>query len=63
MARTIEVVVAPNGETTVQTRGYSGGDCVVASRFLEQELGLTVREQKTAEFFQIAIPATQELTQ
>jgi len=50
--RVIEVIVSPKGETTVQTKGYSGGDCLLASKFLQQALGMTVRENKTAEFYQ-----------
>ena len=52
MARIVELTVSPRGETTVQTKGYSGGDCLAASRFLEQALGVPVRDQKTAEFYQ-----------
>ena len=39
MARVIEVTVSPQGEVTVQTRGYAGGECLRASKFLEQALG------------------------
>ena len=50
MARIIEVVVSPTGETTVQTKGYAGTDCLQASRFLEQSLGVvTTEDRKTAE--------------
>jgi hypothetical protein len=52
MARIIEVVVSPAGETTVQTRGYAGADCLEASRFLEQALGVATAERKTTEFYQ-----------
>jgi hypothetical protein len=51
MQRMIEVVVSPQGETTVQTRGYVGSDCVLASRFLEDALGVTTAERKTGEFY------------
>ena len=51
MQRMIEVVVSPQGETTVQTRGYAGRDCVLASRFLEDALGVAVTERKTGEFY------------
>jgi hypothetical protein len=50
----IEVVVSPAGEATVQTRGYAGADCLRASQFLEQALGITADERKTAEFYQPA---------
>ena len=52
MAQIIEVTVSPRGEATVQTSGYTGGDCLSASRFLEQALGLATNEVRTAEFYQ-----------
>lgn len=52
MARVIEVTVSPSGETKVQTKGFTGGDCLEASRFLEAALGAAVKDQKTAEFYQ-----------
>ena len=52
MSRIIEVVVSPTGETTVQTKGYAGADCLQASRFLEQALGIGTTDSKTAEFFE-----------
>ena len=62
MPRIIEVTVSPRGEATVQTKGYSGGDCLAASKFLEQALGVSAVERKTAEFFQ-GQSADQALTQ
>ncbi len=44
MPRIIEVTVSPRGESTVQTKGYTGGDCLAASRFLEQALGVSTGE-------------------
>ena len=52
MSKTIEITVGPNGETTVQTRGFAGGECREASRFLEQALGRTAGERLTPEFHQ-----------
>ena len=52
MARVIEVVVSPQGQATVQTRGHAGGDCLQASQFLEQALGAVTADRKTAEFYQ-----------
>ena len=52
MARVIEVTVSSEGETTVQTKGYSGDACLNASRFLEQALGIASSDRKTAEFYQ-----------
>ena len=53
MSRVIEVIVSPQGETTVQTKGYVGGDCLQASKFLEQALGIVASDNKTTEFFQV----------
>jgi hypothetical protein len=50
--RIIEIVVSPQGETTVQTKGYAGAECLQASRWLEQALGVSVKDHKTAEFYQ-----------
>ena len=52
MSRIIEVVVSPKGESTIQTKGYSGGECLQASKFLEQALGVVASEQKTGEYYQ-----------
>jgi hypothetical protein len=60
--RIIEVVVSPKGETTVQTKGYAGAECLQASKWLEQALGVAAADNKTAEFFQTAT-AEQELKQ
>jgi hypothetical protein len=54
MSRVIEVVVSPQGQTTVQTKGYAGADCLQASKFLEQALGVSTADEKTAEFYQAA---------
>lgn len=62
MPRLIEVIVSPKGETTVQTKGYAGSDCLQATKFLEQALGTVTRDQKTAEFYQNET-AQQHLTQ
>jgi len=52
MSRTIEMVVAPDGKTTVQTKGYAGGECLQASEFLEQALGPKLHEDLTGDFYQ-----------
>jgi Protein of unknown function (DUF2997) len=51
MSRVIEVTVSPQGEVTVQTKGYAGGECLQASKFLEQALGVATADHKTAEYF------------
>ncbi len=54
MARILEVTVSPQGEATVQTKGYAGADCLQASRFLEQALGVATSDTRTSEFYQPA---------
>ena len=49
---TIEIIVTPDGKTTVQTLGFAGASCRDASRFLEQALGQCLAEHRTTEFFQ-----------
>ena len=50
----IEVLVSPQGETRIQTKGFAGSSCRDASLFLEQALGVQATEQLTAEFYQQA---------
>jgi len=52
--KTIEITVSPEGDTRVQTRGYSGSECREASRFIESALGCRGREKLTAEYYQTA---------
>lgn len=49
--KTIEIIVSPEGQTRVETKGFSGSDCRAASRFIEQALGARLHEQVTAEFY------------
>jgi len=46
----IEIVVDAKGSTTIETKGFTGGECIEASRFVEHALGNTTKERKTAEF-------------
>ena len=62
MPRIIEVVVSPTGEATVQTKGYAGADCLRASQFLEQALGVASADRKTGEYF-LTAPADQHVQQ
>jgi hypothetical protein len=59
MPRVIEVIVSPTGETTVQTKGFSGTDCLKASKFLEQALGETIADRKTPEYHQATVTQQQ----
>ncbi len=52
MNKIIEIIVAPNGQTKVETRGFTGNQCQHASKFIEQALGKRTDEKLTAEFHQ-----------
>ena len=55
MSPTIEIIVAPNGQSQVQTKGFTGSSCRLASGFIEQALGQRTSEQMTAEYYQQAL--------
>ena len=52
MSKTIEIVVAPNGQSRVETKGFVGSECRQASLFIEQALGQRASEQLKPEFHQ-----------
>jgi len=54
MNQTIEIIISPQGETRVETKGFSGSACREASRFLEQALGQRQAEQLTSEFYAVS---------
>ena len=54
MSQTIEIIVTQEGETTVQTQGFTGASCRDASKFLEEALGNRTGERLTGEFYQSA---------
>ena len=52
MTQTIEVVISPQGETKIETKGFAGSTCQQASQFLEQALGAKLSDKRTAELYQ-----------
>ena len=50
--KTIEILVSPQGQTSVQTKGFAGASCREASKFIEQALGKGSAETLTGEFYQ-----------
>ena len=56
MSRTIEIIVTPNGQSQVQTKGFTDSSCRQASQFIEQALGQRTSEQLTADFYQQVSP-------
>lgn len=59
--KTIEIIVSPKGETRVETKGFAGGECREASRFVEEALGKREQERMTPESYQQQL--TEERTQ
>lgn len=51
MSQTIEVTISPQGETRIETRGFTGSACREATRVLEAALGIRTSEQLTGEFY------------
>ena len=54
MNKIIEIIVAPNGQSRVETKGFTGSECRQASQFIERALGLRTDEVLKAEFHQTA---------
>ncbi len=52
MPPTIDILISPTGETTIQTQGFVGAACQQATKSLEAALGLKQSETLTAEFHQ-----------
>ena len=52
MTQVIEIIVSPDGQARIETKGFAGASCRDASRFIEQALGQKAGEQLTAEFHQ-----------
>jgi hypothetical protein len=49
--RTIEIIVSPQGQMSIQTHGFSGTACREATGKLEKALGAVVSDQPTAEMY------------
>lgn len=54
MNQTIEIIITPDGQSRIETQGFTGSDCRTASRLLEQALGKATSEQLKPEFHQSA---------
>ena len=49
--RSIEIVVSPQGESRVETKGFTGSECQKASQFLEMALGKQITASLKPEFY------------
>ena len=50
--KTIEIIVSPQGATSIRTTGFTGSSCKDATRDLERALGVAGKETLTAEYHQ-----------
>jgi uncharacterized protein GlcG (DUF336 family) len=53
----IEVVLSPDGEVKLVTRGMKGQSCAAETEALEKALGTVKRRERTAEWYQQAAAA------
>lgn len=51
-SRVIEIIVAADGSSTVETKGFVGSACQQASRFVQVALGERTAEKLKPEFYQ-----------
>jgi hypothetical protein len=58
--KTIEIIVTPTGEISIDAVGFKGADCEQATRFIEEALGQTKRTIKKPEYHQQVIGRQQQ---
>lgn len=56
--KSIEVTVSPEGEVKIEAVGYKGSSCALATKALEQAMGLAGKSTKKPEYH-----ATEGVTQ
>ncbi|MBA2116106.1 DUF2997 domain-containing protein [Bremerella sp. T1] len=61
--KVIEIIVSPEGESKLETRGFQGAECQEASRFLELALGRKTSDTATSEFHQTSVQQQTQLEQ
>jgi hypothetical protein len=60
MKPTIEIIVSPTGDFTIDGVGFKGAGCEKATRFLEEALGVVNSKVKKPEFHQQAVVHQQQ---
>jgi hypothetical protein len=58
--KSIEIIVAPNGEIQIDAVDFKGADCEQATAFLEQALGVVGQKRRKPEFHQRTIKKHQQ---
>jgi hypothetical protein len=52
MKKTIEIIVSPQGDISIDAVGFKGADCERATRFLEEALGVVSNRAKKPQYHQ-----------
>ncbi len=60
MKPTIEIIVSPTGDFTIEGVGFKGAGCEKATKFLEEALGVVSTKVKKPEFHQQAVVHQQQ---
>ncbi len=60
MKPTIEIIVSPTGEFTIEGVGFKGAGCEKATKFLEEALGQVEQRRKKPEFHQLGTSTQQQ---
>ena len=60
MKPTIEIIVSPTGDFTIEGIGFKGAGCEKATKFLEEALGVVNSKVKKPEFHQQAVVQQQQ---
>ena len=50
MKRTIEIILSPKGDISIDAVGFKGPDCEKATRALEEALGVVQQRSKKPEY-------------
>lgn len=50
--RQIIATFGPNGEIKIEAAGFTGADCLEATRFLEEALGTVNEQSLTTDYYQ-----------
>ncbi len=59
----LEIVISPDGETTLTTSGFKGADCEREVKPFEKALGKTLQRKRTREYYEKAAARSRVSTQ
>jgi len=60
MKRTIEIIISPSGEVSIDAIGFKGADCERATAYLQQALGAVATKIKKPEYHSRAMSINQQ---